>query len=107
MKAVNVTVRVDEDVKKEFDIFCDNVGMNITTAFNMFIRATLRARALPFPVTDTEQPKPTREALLAEGMHLIKSIQDDSVRNGTDHMTMEEIDAVIAESRRERRAAKA
>ncbi len=52
MAAVNVTVRVDEDVKKEFDAFCDNVGMNITTAFNMFMRATLRTRQLPFQVTD-------------------------------------------------------
>ena len=38
---------------------------------------------------------------------VIKSIQEDSVRNGTDKMTLDEIDAIIAESRRERRAKKA
>ena len=39
-----------------------------------------------------------------EFKELVKSIQEDSVKNGTDKMTMEEIDAIIAESRRERRA---
>ena len=38
---------------------------------------------------------------------LVKSIQEDSVRNGTDKMTMEEIYAIVAESRRERRAKQA
>lgn len=57
MGAVNVTVRVDEETKKEFDTFCENVGINITTAFNMFIKATLRTRELPFTVTDNRPRK--------------------------------------------------
>ena len=52
MASTNVTVRLDEDIKKEFDLFCENVGITITTAFNMFIRATLRTRELPFSITD-------------------------------------------------------
>jgi len=32
----------------------------------------------------------------------IKAIQEDSVRNGTDKMTMDEIDAIIADVRREK-----
>jgi len=65
MKAVNVTVRVDEETKREFDTFCDNVGINITTAFNMFIKATLRTRQLPFTVTDVE-PKNNQEKHLTK-----------------------------------------
>ena len=57
------------------------------------------------PVT-AELSKPTREEYLAMGREVIKSIREDSVKNGTDKMTMEEIDAIIAESRRERRANK-
>ncbi|MCL2406991.1 MAG: type II toxin-antitoxin system RelB/DinJ family antitoxin [Defluviitaleaceae bacterium] len=49
---VNVTIRLDEDVKQEFENFCDAVGLNMTVAINMFIKATLRIRALPFVVTD-------------------------------------------------------
>ena len=51
MSTVNVTVRVDEKTKQDFDTFCDNVGINVTTAFSMFIKNTLRTRQLPFIVT--------------------------------------------------------
>ena len=51
-ESINVTIRMDKEIKREFEIFCDNVGINITTAFNMFVKATLRTRELPFVVTD-------------------------------------------------------
>jgi len=50
--SVNVTFRLDSDVKQQFDIFCDNTGMTVTSALTMFIKATLRQRELPFKVTD-------------------------------------------------------
>jgi len=65
MAAVNVTVRVDENTKREFDTFCDNVGINITTAFNMFIKSTLRTRQLPFIVTDKQVKDATADEQLA------------------------------------------
>jgi len=103
MSAVNVTVRVDEDVKRDFDAFCDNVGINITTAFNMFIKATLRTRKLPFIVTDIDSQSQARKEL----GEAFRAAQEQSVMNGTDKMTMEEIDEIIAESRRERRTKQA
>jgi antitoxin component of RelBE/YafQ-DinJ toxin-antitoxin module len=36
MDAVNVTIRVEKEAKREFDVFCENVGINITTAINMY-----------------------------------------------------------------------
>jgi DNA-damage-inducible protein J len=99
MGAVNVTVRVDEEVKRDFDSFCDNVGINITTAFNMFIKATLRTRQLPFIVTDSETQNQARQEL----QKVFSAAQKQSVINGTDNMTMEEIDAEIAAYRREKR----
>jgi DNA-damage-inducible protein J len=102
MGAVNVTVRVDEETKRDFDSFCDNVGINITTAFNMFIKATLRTRQLPFVVTDAETQNQTRQEL----QKAFSAAQKQSVINGTDKMTMEEIDAEIAACRLEKRAAR-
>ena len=104
MGAVNITVRVDEEIKRDFDAFCDNVGMNITTAVNLFIRAVLRSRELPFSITDSVVQKQTvatkeREAL----RNAFKAAQEQSVINGTDNMTMDEIDLIIAEVRQEKR----
>ena len=100
MGAVNVTVRIDEDVKREFDGFCDNVGINITTAFNMFIRATLRTRQLPFTVTDVEPSKQARK----EFGEAFRALQEQSVINGTDKMSLDEINDIIAECRQEMKA---
>jgi hypothetical protein len=55
-------------------------------------------------IKDIEPAMTTREEYLAMGWNALKSIQKDSVNNGTDKMTMDEIDAIIAESRRERQA---
>ena len=42
METLNLSVRVDANDKKNFEQFCDNVGMNVSTAINMFIKAVLR-----------------------------------------------------------------
>ena len=98
MKSVNVTIRLDEEVKKEFDSFCSNVGINVTTAFNMFIKATLRNRELPFAITDKQAQSKSRQEL----KEVFKEIQSQSIINGTDNMTLDEINRIIAESRRDR-----
>jgi len=98
--AVNVTVRIDEKTKREFDEFCENVGINVATAFTMYMKAVLRTRQLPFPVTDIE---PSAKVSLSNAF---KIAQEQSVINGTDKMTMDEIDAEIAAYRREKREKK-
>jgi DNA-damage-inducible protein J len=50
MSYVTFSVRMPSDVKKQFDSFCYNVGMNPSTAFNMFARAVIREKRLPFDV---------------------------------------------------------
>jgi len=95
MAGVNVTVRIDEETKRDFDKFCENVGINITTAFNMFIKATLRTRELPFVVTDIDSQKQSRNEL----SEVIKAIQEQSVVNGTDSMSLDEINSIITECR--------
>ena len=97
MAGVNVTVRIDEDTKREFDIFCENVGINITTAFNMFIKATLRTRELPFVVTDIETKK---QARIAFG-EAFKSVQEQAVGNGLNTLSFDDINGIVAECRQE------
>jgi DNA-damage-inducible protein J len=46
-----LSIRMDEDIKRRFDIFCADVGMNATVAVNMFVRAVLREKRIPFEIT--------------------------------------------------------
>ena len=56
MSQTTFSVRMDADIKKQLDDFCNQVGMNTTTAFNMFARAVLREKRLPFDVTTETDP---------------------------------------------------
>ena len=50
MESLTLNVRVDAEDKKNFEQFCSSVGMNVSTAVNMFIKAVLREQKLPFEV---------------------------------------------------------
>ena len=56
MAQTTFSVRMDSEIKKKFDEFCSQVGMNTTVAFNMFARAVLREKRLPFDVTTESDP---------------------------------------------------
>lgn len=45
---VNVNIRMDENLKKQFEFYCTELGMNMTTAMNIFARAVVREGGLPF-----------------------------------------------------------
>lgn len=45
-----LSVRVNSSDKKKFEKFCSEAGMNVSTAINMFIKATNREKKLPFEV---------------------------------------------------------
>ena len=42
---------MDADVKRGLEDFCAEVGMNVTTAINLFARAVIRDQTLPFEIT--------------------------------------------------------
>lgn len=45
-----LSVRIDSDDKKKFEIFCNETGMNVSVAINMFVKAVLREQRLPFEI---------------------------------------------------------
>ena len=54
MADTTVTIRVDEDIKRKFEEFCTDVGINMSVAVNMFIRASLKERKIPFPIESSK-----------------------------------------------------
>lgn len=45
-----LTVRVNAEDKSRFEEFCSQVGLNVSTSINMFIKAVLREQRIPFEV---------------------------------------------------------
>jgi hypothetical protein len=49
------TIRLDSDLKKRFDTLCEGFGMSASTAFNVFVRAVVRQRKIPFEIEMPEE----------------------------------------------------
>ena len=47
----NISIRMDSDLKAKADAFFAELGMNLSTAFNIFVRQSLREGRIPFAVT--------------------------------------------------------
>ena len=54
MEFINVTVRIDANVKKQSEQVLNEIGMNISTAFNIFMRKVARERRIPFELNLAE-----------------------------------------------------
>lgn len=51
-----VSLRFDDDMKKQLDEMCDEMGMNITTFFMIYAKKALRDRRIPFEITAPLDP---------------------------------------------------
>ena len=94
----NVNFRINKDVKKQFDNILNEIGLNPSTAFNMFARLVVRENGLPFPLTLKKGGDIAGEAKM-----LLNEIREESAQNGTNKLTMDEINAEIALYRKEKR----
>ncbi len=51
-----VSLRFDDNMKKELDEMCDEMGMNITTFFMIYAKKALRDRKIPFEIAAPVDP---------------------------------------------------
>ena len=51
MSQTNINIRMEENLKKEFEKFCSNVGMTMTTAFCIFAKKVVLEQKIPFEIS--------------------------------------------------------
>lgn len=85
MAQATITARVDANDKLNFDSFCSNVGLNTSTAINMFVKAVLRENRIPFEITQDSDPFFSDTNLA----HVKKSVQELRAGKGTVHELVE------------------
>ena len=56
MSQINVNIRMDEDLKSQFELFCNNIGLNMTSAFNVFAKTVVRQQRIPFELAVEQDP---------------------------------------------------
>ena len=90
MSQATFSVRMDENLKRQFDGLCQEFGMNASTAINIFARTVVRERRIPFEIASPE-PEITREGAL----RAFQALRAQAKRRGASEMTLEEINEEI------------
>ena len=84
MSLATLTARVEDTDKAIFDDFCSSVGLSASGAINLFVKAVIRERRIPFEIRqDDPFYDPVNQA------HLILSIRQLEQGKGTVHELIE------------------
>lgn len=59
----SITIKTDEQVKKEFNSICEELGLNMSVAINIFMKTVLRERGFPFELKLKEPNKTTLKVI--------------------------------------------
>lgn len=96
MAQATFSIRMDEKLKKQFDDLCENFGMSATTAFNVFAKAVVRERKIPFEISAPE-PEITKE----QALEALAVLRKQAKENRLQGMTLDEINEEIRLARQE------
>ena len=85
MAQTNINIRMDENLKQQFDHLCNELGLNMSTAFNIFAKAMVRRQGIPFEISLDTPNAETLAAIddvnngrnLSKPFHNIKELMED------------------------------
>ncbi|EIK87035.1 type II toxin-antitoxin system RelB/DinJ family antitoxin [Gardnerella greenwoodii] len=83
MTTTNLNIRTDKVIKEQADKIFSQLGLNMTTAINMFLRTTIRENGIPFSLK-LEVPNDTTIAAIEEGRRIASNPSVKGYRNMED-----------------------
>lgn len=94
-----MTVRLDSQMKSQFDMLCEQFGMSANTAINIFVNAVVRSRSIPFSISARDEKKDIQE----KAKQAFANIRARAEASTEPEMTLEEINEEIRLAREERK----
>jgi len=88
MAQTNLTIRIDEDIKREAETLFNKIGLNLSSAINVFFRQAIREQTIPFEL------KPYDEYYTGENLTRLKHSMEQSKRGELISFTMAELEAM-------------
>lgn len=88
MSTTNMTIRIDEDLKNQFEELVNDLGLNLTSAITAYAKQAVREQQIPFKLSKNVPNEETRKAIedARQGVGMSKSF--NSVKD-----LMEDLDA--------------
>lgn len=94
MAQATFSVRMDETLKREFDELCSDFGMNASTAINVFAKAVVRERRIPFDINS-----PKGNISRQSGRTAFMALRKEAKNAGVQDWSLEEINEEIRKAR--------
>ena len=94
MSQTTMSIRVDSDLKRRFDVLCDEFGLSNTSALMLFIKTVVRECRIPFEIKMETIEESRRKALFA-----FERMREDVAAAGVQEMSLDEINELIREVR--------
>lgn len=97
MGQATLSMRVDDTLKKKFDMICDDFGFTSTAAITVFMKTVVRERRIPFEIKASGKEQINKEAWEA-----FLEMRAQAADAGVQDLSLEEINAEIQNARNER-----
>lgn len=94
MAQSTVTIRVDNELKRNFDALCDQFGFSNTAAYTLFMKAVVRERRIPFEIKIDSD-----EEIRAKAIRAFAQMRSDAAASGDQDLSLEQINEIINEVR--------
>ena len=98
MQQANISIRVDKTIKERFTSLCEAFGLSTTSAINLFMKAVIRERKIPFEIVADENQEWKEKAV--KNFETMRATVADA---GVQDLSLDEINRIIKETRDERR----
>ena len=85
-----LTIRLDSDLKMQFDSLCEEFGMSTNTAFNIYVRQVVRSRRIPFAIE-----APAKDDIMNKGRAAFYEMRQAAADAGIQDMSLDEINEEI------------
>ena len=83
MAQATLSVRLDRMDKEHFEAFCQDAGLNVSVAINMFIKSVIKNQKIPFEITGDPFYSSSNMA------HLRRGIKELDTGHGVEHELIE------------------
>lgn len=97
MGQATLSMRVDDTLKKKFDMICDDFGFTSTAAITVFMKTVVRERRIPFEIKASGMDQINKEAWEA-----FLEMRTQAAAAGVQDLPLDEINTEIQNARNER-----
>ncbi|MBP3925365.1 type II toxin-antitoxin system RelB/DinJ family antitoxin [bacterium] len=73
MSMLTINIRIDADLKNKSEMILEDMGLNMTTAFKIFLKEVIRSHSIPFQIKSDLFYSESNQKALAESIKQFES----------------------------------